>query len=72
MFDNNKDFFPKIKRLSEELQNKIYIELYSNDSKYKNIIEQIKDNYIKQLKPENWIILLILLTNWKTMIIKIG
>ncbi len=72
MFDNKKDFFPKIKQLSEELQNKIYIELYSNDSKYKNIIEQIKDNYIKQLKPENWIILLILLTNWKTMIIKIG
>jgi hypothetical protein len=56
MFDNKKDFFPKIKQLSEESQNKIYIELYPkyyNHSKYKNIIEQIKDYYIKQLKPEN-------------------
>ena len=40
MFDNKKDFFPKIKQLSEELQNKIYLELYYkyyNNLKYKII-----------------------------------
>ena len=55
MSDNKKDFFPKIKELNEEIQNKIYIELYEkyNNEKHRDIIEKIKDYYIKNLKFEN-------------------
>ena len=55
MSDNKTDFFPKIKKLSEELQNKIYIELYTkyNEEKHKNIINKIKEEYIKNLNLSN-------------------
>ena len=55
MSDNKADFFPKIKELNKEIQNKIYLELYTkyNEEKHKDIIEKIKDYYIKNLKIEN-------------------
>ena len=50
--NTKKDFFPKIKLLDKELQNKIYFEIYNkyNDKDHKDIIENVKDYYIKELK----------------------
>ena len=55
--EKKNDFFPNIKQLPEEIQNKIYIELYTkynSDGKRKEIIENyVKDYYIKILKNKN-------------------
>ena len=56
MSDNKNDFFPKIKELNEDMQNKIFLELYTKyneEKKHKDIIEKIKDYYIKNLKVSN-------------------
>ena len=55
--ENKIDFFIKINDLDKELQNNIYLKLYSkyngDEQKYKNIIEKSIDYFINDLKNEN-------------------
>ena len=54
--ENKIDFFTKINGLDKELQNKIYLKLYSKyggDKKYKDIIEKSIDFEINELKNDN-------------------
>ena len=51
--ENKKDFFKRINQLDEELQNKIYLELYSKYDKHQEIIDKSKEFFINNIKFKN-------------------